>query len=248
MDEEIVQLVEARLAVDPVVIAGAGLRQRQLLRAHALQEELAAVPVAQQPVLEAIAGAQFHPVVRFHAGRVGRDLVDGAREIARLRRLVDVGDGIGKARAAGGDVRQRSVHAAQHHPVRRLVDRIDPRGQAQRRDGAEHMRVRFEKAHAAGFGDQMRGLREGIGMQPPADALARLEQADAQLRLHLPQPPGGIDARNAATDDGDVEVGRARGARDQRGGGKGRTSGKNVAAIELHRHTGGLASLARRSR
>ncbi len=109
------------------------------------------------------------------------------------------------------------------------------------------MGVRFEKPHAAGLGDEMRRLRERQRVQAAADAVGGLEQAHAQMRLFLAQTPGGIDAGDAAADDGDVEIGLRPGARDQRRQRERRAAGEKMASAEAHRYCGARVRSARRA-
>src|SRR3569832_1921134 len=110
----------------------------------------------------------------------------------------------------------------------------------------EDVFVVFEIAHAADFSDEMRRFRERHRVQAAADAIAGLEQAYAQMRLLLAQPPGCVDARYAAADDGDVEVGRGRRAGEQRYCRKrGRGTAEEMAPADLH--CGGVVRTARRA-
>jgi hypothetical protein len=95
------------------------------------------------------------------------------------------------------------------------------------------MRMRVEKAHAAGFGDEMRRLRESDGVQSPADAVAGFEQTNAQMRPVSRQPPSGINAGNTAADDGDIELGRRRPGQARREC-QGSRAAKDLAAAEAH--------------
>ncbi len=72
------------------------------------------------------------------------------------------------------------------------------------------MRLGLEEAHAAQLAHQMRRLREGDGAQPPADAVAHLEQPHPQCRLFVAQAPGGVGAGHATAHDRHVEIGGLR--------------------------------------
>ena len=65
--------------------------------------------------------------------------------------------------------------------------------------------MRLEITHAAGFGDEVRRLRERHRVKAAADAIGRFEQTHAEVRRIARQPPGCVNTGDAAADNRDVE-------------------------------------------
>lgn len=213
MDEMVVELVQARFAFDPVVVAGNVFAEFELLRAHSLQKQVAIAPVPEQPVLVAIADANFAPICRRHLRRIRQDPRDGAVEIVSARLLVGIGNAIGKARAPRADVVLGKIPAAQQHAIGIAVDGEIVNWKSKMRDKARHVAMCVEKTHAAQFGDEMRCLRKRDREEAPADALAGLEKPHAQVRPFKRQPPRRVRAGRTAADDRHIEIARPGGTR-----------------------------------
>ncbi len=78
------------------------------------------------------------------------------------------------------------------------------RGEVQVVDEPHHDLVRLEPAHPAQLGLDVRHPRHGVAVQPPADAVAVLEERDLEVGAVLLEAPRRVHAGDAAADHGDV--------------------------------------------